>query len=383
MRWLIVAMIAVALSWVAARAWPRLTLVARVLDELRAPRADSWLRRTTPTPREHEVTLEANGIRLVADVYRPPAPARAHPLLFIPGAVPEGKDEPRVPPFARLLARAGFTVVVPDLTSLRALRVHPDNEIELGAALEAVAANRELAPNGTAGLFGVSYAGGLALLVALDPAHAARVKFVATVGAYADLDTALHFLATGRTLWRGRPHVVTPAPYGRLVFLRTFEEFIVSIPDRERLAAMTRRRTADPVAPLGDLAAELGPEGRLLYDLFETARPEQVPGMIERLPPALRERMAVLSPARRNFKSLRARLYLVHARDDGTFPVSDMDRIAALARPYVPVHNVALAALEHVDLEPWSRRPWEFLRRDLPEAWRLGSWWWALLGELE
>ena len=62
--------------------------------------------------------------------------------------------------------------------------------------------------------------------VVLDPARAGRVPYLVTVGAYADLDTVLRFLATGRMVLHGRLRQVKPDPYGQFVFLRTYEEFL-------------------------------------------------------------------------------------------------------------------------------------------------------------
>jgi hypothetical protein len=270
--------------------------------------------------------------------------------------------------------------VVPDLPSLRALRIAPENESELGAAVEAVLSRPELAPRGRVGVIGVSYAGGLALLAALDPALAPRISFVAAVSAHADLDSALRFLATGRTTWRGRPRLLKTDPYGQYVFLKTFEEF-VGDSDRRVLEAMAARRMERLDAPLDDLAARLTDPGRLIYDLFETASDEQVPGLVERLPGGLRQRMARLSPARRDLSRLRAHLYLTHARDDGTFPVGDMERFSKQAARHTRTRFVVLESLQHVESAPWRKDPWGFLTRDVPEAWRLAWWWCDLLGE--
>ena len=383
-RWLILILVLLAAgvvwAWSSGRV-ARLTLAFQILDELRRPGPESWLRRATPAPSRSALTLEGANLRLAADLYRPARGAGRVPVILVPGLVEAGKDDPRVPPFAELLARAGFPVVVPDLPSFRTLRAHPDNVRDLAAALDAVTARPDLAPLGRAGLFGISYAGSIALLVALDPTRAARVPFVAAVGAYADLDTALRFLATGRTFHRGRLRMVKPGPYGQLVFLRTYEEFLTVPGDRGVLEAMAERRLRDASARLADLADSLSPQGRLIYDLFETAPPEDVPGLIEHLPAGLRRRMAELSPGRRSFAPLAARLYLVHDRDDGTFPASEAYRLSALARPHQPVRMVVLEALRHVEPQPWRRDPWGFLSRDLPEALRLAWWWYGLLGE--
>ncbi len=381
-RWLILVLLAAGAVWASSSGRvARLTLAFQILDELRRPGAQSWLRRATPAPSRSALTLEGARFRFAADLYRPARGAGRMPVFLVPGLVEAGKDDPRVPPFAELLARAGFPVVVPNLPSFRTLRAHPDNVRDLAAALDAVTARSDLAPHGRAGLFGISYAGSIALLVALDPARAARVPFLAAVGAYADLDTALRFLATGRTFHRGRLRMVKPDAYGQLVFLRTYEEFLAAPRDSQVLEAMAGRRLRDASARLADLADSLSPQGRLIYDLFETAPPEDVPGLIEHLPPGLRRRMAELSPGRRSFAPLAARLYLVHDRDDGTFPVSEAYRLAGLARERGPVRLVVLEALQHVDPEPWRRDPWGFLTRDLPEALRLVWWWYGLLGE--
>jgi hypothetical protein len=381
-RWLILVLLAAGALW----AWPsgrvaRLTLAIQILDELRRPGPRSWLRRATPAPSRSAITIDGAQTRIAADLYRPARGAGRMPVILVPGLVEAGKDDPRVPPFAELLARAGFVVVVPNLPSFAALRAHPDNVRDLALAFDAVSARPDLAPRGRAGIFGISYAGSIGLLVALDPARAARVPFLAAVGAYADLDTALRFLATGRTFHRGRLRMVVPEPYGQLVFLRTYQEFLPAPRDSQVLEAMAGRRIRDPGARLDDLADSLSAQGRLIYDLFETAPPESVPGLIERLPPGLRARMAELSPGRQSFAPLGARLYLVHDRNDGTFPASEAYRLAALARGRVPVRMVVLEAIQHVEPEPWRREPWGFLTRDLPEALRLAWWWYGVLGE--
>ena len=78
---------------------------------------------------------------------------------------------------------------------------------------------------------------------------------------------------------------------------------------------------------------------------------------------------------------LRARLYLVHDRNDATIPFVESVRNAERARERTRTRLLVLEALHHVDPEPWQTRPLDFITRDLPEALRLGGWWCALLEE--
>jgi pimeloyl-ACP methyl ester carboxylesterase len=76
-----------------------------------------------------------------------------------------------------------------------------------------------------------------------------------------------------------------------------------------------------------------------------------VPGLIERLPRAVRDDLAALSLAGRDFASVAARFHLVHGRDDAIVPYTESE---ALARS-LPANKVRLTLLEsfaHAALTP-------------------------------
>ena len=66
-RWLILVLLAAGAVWAASSGRVgRLTLAFQILDELRRPGAESWLRRATPAPSRSALTLEGANLRLVA-----------------------------------------------------------------------------------------------------------------------------------------------------------------------------------------------------------------------------------------------------------------------------------------------------------------------------
>ena len=88
------------------------------------------------TPRE-PVALDyrVDGRRHRGDLY----PATGKPgagLVIVPGAAELGKDDPRLVRFAATLAEAGFTVLVPDIASQKALRVGPENVGDVADAID-------------------------------------------------------------------------------------------------------------------------------------------------------------------------------------------------------------------------------------------------------
>src|SRR5438105_13860207 len=64
-------------------------------------------------PQRITVNYTVRGRAYRGDVYLPAQPRAG--ILFVPGAVEKGKDDPRVAAFANALARADFAVLVPDL----------------------------------------------------------------------------------------------------------------------------------------------------------------------------------------------------------------------------------------------------------------------------
>ena len=271
--------------------------------------------------------------------------------MLVPGAAERGKDDPRLIALATSLARARFLVLVPDIESLRALTIGPEDTGRIADALRHLGGRDDVPKPDGLGLVAISYAAGPAILAALAPNLRARVGFVLTVGGYYDMEAVVTFFTTGK--FRERSTVpwryMTPNAYGKWVFLRANAGRLDSPRDRWLLAAMARRKLADLEAPLVDLAARLGPEGRSVHALLVNRDPEAVPALIAALPQGLRADMAALDLSRAELFHLEAELILLHGRDDAIIPYTGSLALAAA----VPRDRVTLCLvdnLSHVEL---------------------------------
>jgi hypothetical protein len=282
--------------------------------------------------------------------------------VLVPGAAERGKDDPRLIAFATSLARARFLVLVPDIESLRALTIGPEDSDRIADALRHLGGREDVPKPDALGLVAISYAVGPAILAALEPDLRERVGFVLAVGGYYDMEAAVTFFTTGRfregpnAPWRHK----TPNAYGKWVFLRANAGRLEDDRDRWLLAAMARRKLADLEAPLDDLAARLGPEGRSVHRLLINNDPAAVPALIAALPQGLRADMAALDLARADLSRLKAELILLHGRDDAIIPYTESLALAAAA----PADRVTLCLVDnlaHVELGPGS----------LPDSYRL------------
>jgi len=328
---------------------------ALVLADIAAGSAESRLKETTLAPRREAVAFAVEERHYRGDLYRPEKETAAA-LLLLPGAAETGKDDPRLVAFATTLARARFSVLVPDIASLRQLKVNPGNVREFADALVWLASQPDLAPGGRAGMVAFSYAAGPAILAALKPPAQNRTAFILAVGPYFDLRRALTFFTTGCFQVGEKWHYLEPNEYGKWVFVLSNLDRLADPGDRERLRLMAERKKSDLTAPLDDLVQGLTPEGKRLYAFIVNRDVERAPQLIEGLPSGVRADIAALTLAGKALGRLQARLFLVHGTDDNIIPFSESLALASAA-PQGKAHLFLVDGLAHVDLEPglWSR----------------------------
>jgi len=282
-------------------------------------------------------------------------------LVLIPGAAPEGKDDPRLVAFALTLARARFAVLVPELAGMRSQRLGAEDIGAVADAVTCLAARTDLAPTGRVGIAAFSYAVGPAILAALQPEVGQRVSFILAVGGYYRLRDALTFFTTGwyrdQGVWRHR----VPNEYGTWFFVRANARRLKDPQDGPLLAEIARQKMTSPAADVADLAAQLGPEGRRVYAFVTNSDPSRVPELLAGLPAAVRADIAALDLADRDLSPLRARLILVHGLDDDIIPYTESVALAE-ALPSGQASLFLVKGLLHVDLVPGLRDGWKLWR---------------------
>lgn len=360
----------------------------RVLQDFAAGAADSRLKRTTPEPLRQPLAYTVAGRAHHADLYLPAAldgcaawlPAQSGEgaarcpraaLVAVPGAVPQGKDDPRMVAFATTLARAGFAVMVPDLAGYRQLRIRPADAREIADAFAWISRQPELAPDGRAGMFAFSYSVGPAVLAALQDDIRERVRFIVGLGGYHDLPRAMLFFTTGWFEHEGAWQHITPDDTGRMVLAYSSLDYLAPAPDREVFDRMVALRMRDPQADLAPLAARLSPGAQAVYALAVNNDPARFAELFARLPRAMREDIERLDLARHDLAPLQARLILVHGINDNLIPWPESRALAAAAPAGQARVFLIRRVLGHVDLGVSALFTWRFWREDLPDLWRL------------
>lgn len=322
------------------------------LTDVAAQDAPSRLKRSTPEPPRDTISYEIGGRAHRADMYHPASAPKAG-LVLVPGAAELGKDDPRLVAFARTLARMQFTVMVPDLESVRKMELGSDDIRDLADALTYLASQPHLAPEGRTGIAALSYAVGPAVLAALQPDVRTRVQFIVGIGGYHNIDAVVTFFTTGyfrdATGRDGGWKYAEPNEYGKWAFVLSNARRLSDERDRATLEKMALSKMEQPETDIDPLAGQLGAEGRAYFDLINNRDPERVPQLLARLPEEIRSELAALDVARHDLSGLRARLILFHGRDDAIIPYTESIALAnAAPRGQAQLH--LLDGLAHVDL---------------------------------
>ncbi len=322
-----------------------------LIGDVAAGSRPSRLKRQRAAPVREAISYQVSGNSRRADIYHPGIGAHARAIVIVvPGVVRLGKDDPRIVAFAESMARARFLVFVPDLQSLRNLSIRSQDVEELSELVLHIASNEAAGTERCIGIVAFSYAAGPAILAAMKEQTRDLVRFVYAVGAYYDIEAVGTFLTTGYfregpdQKWQKRQ----PSSYATWVFIHSSAAWLKSPEDRRILKAISETKLADPEAGIAEAASQLGPEGRAVYRLLLNNDPEKTSLLISELPAFLLAELRRLDLRSRNMADLKAKLILIHGRDDALIPYSESIALAAAGAGRA--HLFVIRSLAHVEL---------------------------------
>jgi len=342
-----------------------------VLGDVAAGAGPSGLKERTPQPSRTPISYTIDGRAHTGDLYLPGEGKPDAGIVLVPGMVQEGKDAPSFVTFATTLARARFAVVAPQLAGHRDLRIEPGQAREVADAFRYLADREDLSPEGRAGMAGISYALGPVVLAALEDDTRERVRFILGVGGYHDLRSAIRFVTTGYFEVDGSPQALQASQYGKLLFVKSILQDLHEPGDRAIFEKMVELKLKDFNEDISALAADLGPEGLSVHRLLNNTDPQQTPQLIAALPPAMLATIDALTLSDKDLTRLRARLLLIHGKNDALIPYPESVSLGNAVAPYQAHVFILNGVLGHVDLTLSRFFSMRFWSHELPDAWRL------------
>lgn len=294
-----------------------------------------------------EVTsTKAPSIR--ARVYRPIGnlmPSRG--LVLAHGVHWLGIDEPRLIALARAFARSGVTVLTPELGPLADYRIDDEGNLDALRVSVRWLARDPGVRSGGVGLLGVSFAGGLSLRVASEPALAADLAYVASIGGHHDMARVAKYFVTdridtvhGEMAWKAHD-------YGLAVLVYNEPERFVSKDDAPHLRAAVRAYLRETYPAAESAALAMSPEGREVFDRIAHRDRMALTATVLRELPSMTETMRAASPVGR-MNQIHVPVFLLHGAHDDVVPPSESEFSAAEVTG--EVHLLITSKIGHAEL---------------------------------
>ena len=293
-----------------------------------------------------DLPISTDGRRIENRVYRPRGASRGA-IVLVHGMHRDGHLEGRLVALAKSFAAAGVEVWTPRIESLASfsLRTEAIDDVRIAASSMATARGVDAVP-----VFGISFAGGIALIAASDRVAGASIASVVTLGAHDDLARVARWFAGDEASGpNGESVSVRPHPYGAQLFLgedpaRFFgaeNETVV----RELIGLVLR----DDWRTARARSSELSPHGRVVLEnaiagrLDETTRSE-LRAMIDE-----RSRdLAALSP-HALVRDLRIPVLILHGAEDPIVPATEARHLATALPDATVLVTSALRHAENAD----------------------------------
>ena len=312
--------------------------VLQVLDLGFKPQA--WF---TKEPVRQEVSYpQASGFGL-ADIYRiPDGEKRAGVLIFL-GANAAGRDDKDVVNLGNSLARSGFVTMF-HWSPTMALRhnIEPTEVENLVWAFQYLK-SLDFVDQDRVGMGGFCVGASFALVAAADPRIRDDVVFLNAFGPYFDARYLLLQLASRSRLYQGEAEPWEPDQLTMRVFANELIESVQDSRGRQVLSRMFLEGQDVPDAELKDLP----PEVQRIRRLLEGTSLEEAEEIYQMLPAEFRADMESISPSA-HLDGLKARLMIMHDRDDRLVPAAESRRLAEALEERGNFRYTEVLAFEHV-----------------------------------
>jgi pimeloyl-ACP methyl ester carboxylesterase len=321
------------------------SVLTRFLD----PKASGLIVRWETHPVDtQEITLPIKGSSVRARLYMPRGVANPPGMVLVHGIHRLGIDEPRLVSFAQSAAGNGFAVLTPELAALADYHVDASSIPTIG---ESTVWLQQRLGAGSVSVVGVSFAGGLSLLAALDPRYAPHIRALLLMGAYDDLGRVSRFLATDQAeLPDGQREPYKAHDFGAAVFVYSHLDQFFSASDLSAAHDALRDWLWEEPENAKVLLPRLSPAGQQTINILMAHQIDQLrPKLLEEIQ-SDQSQLAAISPEGK-LAGLRVPVFILHGSTDDIIPSTESLWLEKqIPRPYLKAALIT-PAFSHVELQ--------------------------------
>ncbi|WP_049761859.1 alpha/beta hydrolase [Candidatus Korobacter versatilis] len=347
-RWLIVLLVVatlVAIAWYPV--YLHLRAVA-VLLRIESSEAHGFFANRGIHPiKTEESTFAADNRGLRTRLYVPTDLKSVPAMVIVHGVHHLGYNEPRLVRFAKAISGAGMVVSTPELPEIAGYEIKPVSIEEIAAAADDLAARMH---SPCVGVLGLSFAGGLALSAASDPATSRHICYVVAIGAHDDMSRVMKFFATDRAEYPdGHSQSMPSHEYGALVAIYAHPEEYFPAADVPLAREAIRQQLFEEIVNAKATAAKMSPEGQATMQMLLAQNHSVVNKILLANLDKHRDEAEQVSPGPELYR-LHVPVLLLHGAGDNVIPPSETLWLAK----DIPAQNLRAVlispAISHVEV---------------------------------
>ena len=294
----------------------------------------------TGTPERIEITYPLDdGSTGVADLYVPAGSGKHSAILFFLGVNPAGKDDERVVNLGNAVARTGIAVMIPWSERMAQRRITEQEIDDLVRGFEHLR-SLDMVDSGQVGMAGFCVGASLMMVAAQDERLRDDVKVVNSFAGYYEAKDLIASVAAGRRFYDGESGPWEPDKLSVEVVRTHLLESVPDVVERE----LVELAVEDGAALPGGLSSD----AQLVYDILQASDLDEAQELIVQLPQDSLDTLSRISPST-NIDDLRAKLLVMHDRQDNLVPSEESRRLTDAVRPRGDVHYTEFSFFEHLD----------------------------------
>ena len=295
-----------------------------------------------------DVTISTASGPLRARIFLPVGVPHPQGMVAVHGIHHLGMDEPRLMSFARAVAGSGLVVLTPQIDALADYHVDAASIADIG---ESAAWLDDRLGDHKVTLTGISFAGGLSLLVSSDARYASHIRALVLMGAYDDPPRVSRFLATDtEELPGGRSIHYAAHDYGASVFVYAHLAQFFPAADLPIVHEALRDWLWEQPEKALPLLDKLSPASRATMEALLNRRINEVRPRILRAIQTDEPELEAISPNGK-LASLRAPVFILHGSADNIIPPAESLWMKEDIRQGELREVLITGAFSHVDLE--------------------------------
>jgi hypothetical protein len=320
-----------------ARAVTRATIFFLKLFPMIPSRPVDWV---TEPPLVRKVRYPTPQGEVEGDLYLPAGDGPHPGILVCLGVVPFGVEHPQVPIMGRAFARAGFAALLYWSPAMRDFRLDPQDIEGIALAYQWLV-KQPYVNVARSGLLGTCVGGSFALMAGAHPLIRDHVGFIGAYAPFSSMWTFARDIASATRSCGNGPEPWAVDPLTRKVFIH-------SVTDSLQLAEAERFRSAlDQKIGHFDACA-LSAEGQAVHSLLAARSVSDTETALHRLPAAMQERLAAMTPMNYISDIKAPLIVLLHDRGDQVIPVGESRRLYSALAGRAGLHYTEMG-FQHLD----------------------------------